>query len=188
MQKGFGPTGVIGSNMALAPQAIAVGDQTLQAHGPPGRQGLGADAHLGAEAIAEAIGKAGGAIEIDASTIHGGQKAIGRGPIGRANGIGMAGAKGANVLEGSLQIRHHLDGQNQVGVLGRPVLLGGGMADAKGHGRCIPPQLHPGGREGPNHHGHKLWRDGLVHQQGFDGIAGRRVLGFGIQGHPQGQG
>ena len=96
----------------------------------------------------------------------------------------MAGTKSTNVLEGSLQIGHHLDGKNQIGVLARPVVLGGGMADAQTDRRPIPPQLHPRSREGSHHHRHKLCRNGLMHQQGFDGIAGCRVLGLGIEGHP----
>ena len=57
-----GATGIVGGDMAFTPQSVAIGHQTLQAHRPPGWQGLGADAHFGAKAIAEAIGKAGGAI------------------------------------------------------------------------------------------------------------------------------
>ena len=47
----------LNGDVAFTAQAIAIGDQPLQAHRPPGRQRLGADAHLSAKAVAETVGK-----------------------------------------------------------------------------------------------------------------------------------
>ena len=49
--------GVISGDVAIAPKAVAVGDQAFQAHWSPWWQRLGADAHLGTKAVAEAISK-----------------------------------------------------------------------------------------------------------------------------------
>jgi hypothetical protein len=82
--------GVIRGDVPVTPQHVAIGDQPLQAHRAARRQGLGADAHLRTKAVAEAIGKAGGAVQKHAGTVHTAQEGVGRGGIGGADGIGVA--------------------------------------------------------------------------------------------------
>ena len=106
--------GVIGGDMALTAQPVAVGNQTLQPNGAPGGHGLGGDAYLGAEAVAEAIGKAGGAIEVDAGAVYRSQEAVGQRGIPGADGIGVALAVAGDVIEGCLQIGDYLHTQDQI--------------------------------------------------------------------------
>ena len=100
--------------MALTAQPVAIGHQTLQTHRPPGGHGLGGDAHLGAKAVAETIGKAGGAVEIHAGAVYRGQEAVGAGGIPGADGIGVTRAVAADVVEGCLEVGNDLHTQNQI--------------------------------------------------------------------------
>ena len=61
------------------------------------------------------------------------------------------------------------------------------MAHTQRHGGGIAAQFNPGGPEGQHGPGQKIGSYRRVNQQGFDRVAGCRVLGLGIQCHLQGQ-
>ena len=178
--------GEVGGGMAIAAQQVAVGHQAFQPHGTPRRQGLGADAHLGAEAVAEAIGEAGGAVQIHTGAVHPPQEPLRRCFVAGADRIGVAGAMAADVGQGLLQGVDHLDGQHQVGILRAPVRLRCGDRNAQGLGGLVAAQFDTGGAEGRHGCGQEGLRNRAMQQQGFDRVAGRRVLGFGIDGDRQG--
>ena len=106
--------GVIGGDMALTAQPVAIGHQTLQPNGAAGGHGLGGDAHLCAKAVAEAIGEAGRAVEVDPGAVYRSQEAVGRGGSSGADRVGVARAVAGDVLEGGIQIGHHFHAQDQV--------------------------------------------------------------------------
>ena len=135
--------GVVGGDVALAAQPIAVGDQPLESHRPPRRQGLGADAHLGAEPITVAVGEAGGAVEKHAGAVHRPQETVGGGRIGGGDGVGVAGAVAAHMLQGGFEILHHFHVQDQIGILRVPGAGPGRLLHPQGAGGGIAPQLHP---------------------------------------------
>ena len=181
-----GPTGVIAGDMAIAAQQVAVGDQTLQAHRSAGGQGLGADSHLGAEAVAVAIGEAGGAIPVNAGAVDRFQEAFGHAVVVGADGVGVAGAVAGDMGEGGVQVGDHPDAEDQVGILGAPIRFAGRQGHPKGAGGLVTPQFDPGRGEHGDGCRHKAGGDALVHQQGLDGIAGRWILGFAVQRQAQG--
>jgi hypothetical protein len=92
----------------------------------------------------------------------------------------------ADVLQGLLQILHHPHTEDQVGILGAPVVLAGRLAHTEGAGRGVTAELHPGGGEGRDRQGQERRGHGVVQQQGFDRVAGGRVLGLAVDRHPQG--
>ena len=57
-----GGSGVVLHPLPMALQQVPVAEQTLDAHGAPGVDAAGADADLGAEAVAEPVGEAGGGV------------------------------------------------------------------------------------------------------------------------------
>ena len=89
MAEAAGAGGVVSGDVPVTTQQVAVGHQPLQANGATGRQGLGADADLGAKAVAEAIGKARGAVVIDPSAIDAAQERLRRCAIRGANALGV---------------------------------------------------------------------------------------------------
>ena len=106
-----------------------------------------------------------------------------RGHVAGHDRLGVARAVGVDVGDRLLHRGHHLDRQNQIAVLRGPVILGGRYQGGHDLARCfITPQLHPslvqrlhqGRKAGGGHI--------LMNQQGFNGVAGRGVGGFGIEG------
>ena len=142
MGEAAGPRGVIRRNVAISPEAIAIGDQTLQSHGPPGRKGLGADANLRTEAVPESVGKTTGAVVIDPGTVDSSKKAIGRRLVFREDHLGMTRAITADVISGLRQVIHQLHRQDQIEIFGAPILLIGQLSNPERHAGCIPPQAN----------------------------------------------
>ena len=62
--------------MSFTYHYIFVDDEAFETYGTAAVQAVGADAHLGAEAIAKSIGKPRGSIVYDRCRIHGLQKSL----------------------------------------------------------------------------------------------------------------
>ena len=95
------------------------------ANRPPRVQFAGADAQLGAKAIAKAIGEARRDVVIDAGRINSLHKMCRRLAILGDNGFRMSGAVAIDVLNGFVDTVDDLDRYNQIGILGCPVVLTG---------------------------------------------------------------
>ena len=174
---------VIGRDVAVAPKAVAIGDQPLQSHRTARRQGLGADTHLGAEAVAEAIGESGGAVVIDPGTVHRSQKAVGGCTVLREDHLGVAGAVTADVVHGLVEVVDHLHRQDQIEIFRAPVLVSLASSPTPSATLAASPRSHTGIGKGRDGSGQKRRRDRFVHQQGFNRIAGGRVLGLAVDRH-----
>ena len=188
MGEAAGTAGVIGGDVARAAQQIAVGHQALQPDRPARRQRLGADAHLGAEAVAETIGEAGGAVQVHTGAVDAAQEQLGRGGVGGADGVGVTRTVTSDMGKGLLHALHHLHRQDQIRILSAPVVVAGRCRHAEGLGGAITAQLDAGGRKGRQSGRQESGRCGAVHQQGLDRVAGGRVLGLAVERHPQGLG
>ena len=90
------------------------------------------------------------------------------------------------MLERLSDIGDNLHRQDQVAVLAAPVDVAGGMDHTKSHRCRIASQLDSGRAKGFDGGRQERRRNRLVHQQGLDGVAGRRVLGLAVDCHPQG--
>ena len=58
------------ADLSGPPHHVLVGAQLRKAHGAPGVELLGGDAHLTAKAELSAVGEAGGAVDVDGGTVH----------------------------------------------------------------------------------------------------------------------
>ena len=100
----------------------------------------------------------------------------------------MARAVLGDVIEGLLQVIDNPDRKDQIGVLGAPVFRDCRLGDPQSLTRRITAQLDTGLGED----GQSLFKEGCgtraVQQQGLNGIAGRGILGFGVEGDPKGLG
>lgn len=61
----FFPGGVVPYDLAVSDEPVFIGNQSFQAYGAPGVDFGGGNAHFCTEAVAEAIGKAGGYVPVD---------------------------------------------------------------------------------------------------------------------------
>ena len=114
---------IIARQMAVAAQKIFVGRQALQAHRAAGVQPAGADADLGAEAIAIAVGKARGGVMVHARGIHLLQKDARGGGVVGDDGVGVGGAETLDVVDGFVHAANDFQGQDQVAVFGVPLVV-----------------------------------------------------------------
>ena len=96
-----GAVGEISGDVALSPQPIAIGDQTVETDGATGGKRLGADTHFGTEAVAESIGETGGTVVIDPGTVHSSEEAISRLGIGGDDRLGVPRAMASDRAFGS---------------------------------------------------------------------------------------
>ena len=102
--------GVVSHALAMAQQFELVAEQSVQADRAPGVELAGADPHFGAEAEAETVAEAGGAVPENAGRIHQGHKGFGGGFRGGQDHIGMAGAIGIDMGNCGIEIRYNLNG------------------------------------------------------------------------------
>ena len=123
--------------------------QLLQAHGAPGMHFLGGDADLRPQAELEAVGEAGGGVDVHRRGVHLVQEALGGKVVGGDDGLGVAGAVGGDEVHRLVKAGYHLDGQDVVAELGVPVGLSGGLdpVPQDGPGFRAAPQLHALGLE-----------------------------------------
>ena len=86
---------------------------------------------------------------VNPSSIHPVHECGGGFGVFRNDGVGMARAVGVNVGDCAFQIIHHLNGQDQVTVLGSPIFfIGGGDARQNGLGFGVSLELDLGLSEG----------------------------------------
>ena len=78
------------ADLAAAADDIFIGVELLQAHGTPGVQLLGGNAHLAAQAEFSPVGEAGGDIDIDRRGVHQAREALCRGRIPGEDGVTVA--------------------------------------------------------------------------------------------------
>ena len=83
------PAGIIADDLAVSAKEVFVGHKTLETDRTAGMQLAGADADLGAEAVAESVSKAGGTVAVDTGGIHHLQEAAGSRVVAGENGIGV---------------------------------------------------------------------------------------------------
>jgi hypothetical protein len=86
---------------------------------------VGTNAHFGPKAEFPAIGKARTGVPVNTGTVDLGKKLASDGLVRRNNGVGVMGAQGFDVADGSLQAIDHFDIYNKFEVLGAVILIGG---------------------------------------------------------------
>ena len=83
-------------------QAVRIGAQPFHTDGPARVELAGGDAHLCAEAVTEAVGEAGGAVDINACAVHAGQEFLPGDRALRDDRVGMMGAVAVDMRNGFL--------------------------------------------------------------------------------------
>ena len=146
----------------------------------------GGDAHLRAEAVTEAVGKACGAVHIHPRAVHAGQELLLRGFVPRENGVGVVGAVAVDVGNGFLHAVHDLDGQDGVQILRVPVRVGGGLAGDDCPRPFVAAKLHALFSQRFRAPGQERGGNVFMHQQRFRGVAHGQRLGLGVHDHLDG--
>ena len=113
---------VVANDVARAGEAVFVGDDAVQADRAAGVQLAGADANLGTEAVAEAVGEAGGTVVEDVGGVDLGEEARGGGGVAGDDGVGVVRAVLLDMVEGVVERVDDADGEDEVGVLGVPLV------------------------------------------------------------------
>ena len=146
----------------------------------------GGDAHLRAEAVAVAVGKARGAVLVHARRVHQREEALRSLLVLGDDAVRMVGAVAVDVRDGLVQRIDDADGDHIVQILGLPVRLRGALARDARHQRLRPRvglHLHARHVQRARHGRQRLRRRVLVHQQRLRRVACRRVLGLRVHGH-----
>ena len=175
------------AGLAGAPDDVFVGAQLLQAHGAPGVQFLGGDAHLAAQPELSPVGETGGGIDVDGGGIHlQGEQIDGRGIL-RDDALTVMGGVQIDVPDGLLHGVHHPDAQDVIQKLPVEVLFRGGGAVDVFRGLCVDAQFHRDLALGvaviPQAGGQfrkELRRDILMDQKLFLGVAHAGTAGLGV--------
>ena len=107
--EGAAAAGVVADDLAVAAQEVFVGHEAVEADGAAGVELAGADADFGAEAVAEAVGKAGGAVAVDACGVHHLEEAVGGRVVAGDDGICVVGAEAVDVVDGFFDVGNDLD-------------------------------------------------------------------------------
>ena len=110
MDEVFLSAGVVAYDVSVAEEFVLVGEEAFEAYGASGVDFGGGDAYFGAEAVAEAVGEAGGGVLIDAGGVHQGHEAAGGFFIFRNNTVGVVGAVGIDVADGFVCTAYQFDG------------------------------------------------------------------------------
>ena len=112
-------------HVSAAPDLVLVNHQALEADGATRVDLVGADADLGAEAVAHAVGEARGRVPVSSRAVDGRHEALGE-LLGRGqDGVGVVRAVLVDVGHGLLEAGDGLDGEGEgeelvavVGILG----------------------------------------------------------------------
>ena len=93
------------ADLAVAVDDVLVAAQLAEAHGSPGVELLGGDAHLTAKAELSAVGEAGGAVDVDGGTVHCRREEGGVGVGPGQDGFAVAGGVSRDVGDGWMPSR-----------------------------------------------------------------------------------
>ena len=88
------------ADLAAAVDDVLVAAQLFQPHRAPGVELLGGNAHLAPQPELPAIGKAGGAVDVDRRTVHRRRKDGGMGLVPGQDGFAVAGGVRGDVADG----------------------------------------------------------------------------------------
>src|SRR5690625_4261053 len=160
------------------------GGQLRQAHRPASMQLLGGDANLGTQAEFGAVGEPGGGVDHNRCRVQFGAEAVAGADVPSTDRLGMAGGVGADVLQGSIQVRHHPYCQIETEVFGVPVLLSGRLNwELTGQlaGTPIGVNDHVLAVQSGKRCRQELLGDLGMHQQSLHGVTDTDPLGFGVQ-------
>lgn len=175
--------GVIAHDVARAGEAVFVGDDAIEAHGTARVELAGADADLGAEAVAKAIGEARGAVVEDVGGVDFGEEARGGGGVLGEDGVSVVRAVLFDVAERGVERVDDADGEDQAGVLGVPFVVGDeidGDGGQKRLGAGVAANLHGFLFECVDERRQDGGGNGCVDQYGFDRVADGGVLGLAV--------
>src|SRR6266478_2896084 len=129
---------VPGNDMAVTEKFVLVSCQTLETNWPTRVQLAGADSQLSAQAITKAVSKTRRGILIDPCGIDFGHEIRGRVGVFSNDRLRMSGTVAIDMCQRLLSARNYLDGNDEIRILGSPILF----ADA-GNVLCL------GQRHGP---------------------------------------
>ncbi len=182
---------IVCHNLPVSEQTVLVRYKPLQSHRASGMKLSRADANLGSEAVAIAVRKPCGAVPVYAGTVHPLHKVLRRSIIRCQNRIGMMRAEAVDVLRRLLYIIHQLDGNDKIIVLhGKGILCHNVLRCNLGQDVCRllrPPKLYAGFAKSGSRLRQKLRGNLPVYEERLHGIAGRRVLCFGIDDNRYGR-
>ena len=144
------------------------------------------NADLRAKAVAEAVGKAGGGVDVDAGGIHHAAEIVGGGFIFREDGVGVVGAEAIDVVHRLPDVLHDFDRHDHIQVLGPELVFAHDLHGVEGGRLSGASEAHAGFSQSPAGRRQEALRDGPVDEQRLCRVAGRRVLGLGIDDDREG--
>ena len=109
----------------VAAELVLGGQEALQSHGAAGVELARADADLRPEAVAVAVGEAGGGVVVDAGGVDFPQEALGGLRVLGDDALRVARAVGVDVGDGRVQVVDDLHGEDELAVLRVPVRVRG---------------------------------------------------------------
>src|SRR3989304_9850329 len=101
------------------------GRQLLEPHGAEGMEFGRADSDFRTQSQLESVAEPGGGIDQNTRRIHLSQEPLGVLIVRSENRLGMEGAISSNVLHRFLNPFPHTDGENEIEIFLKPILLGG---------------------------------------------------------------
>ena len=170
--------------MSVAVHQILVGGQGEETHRATGVELLGGDADLCAKSEVPSVGEAGGGVDVDGGGVDLTLEAAGGGHVLGDNGLAVTRGVAGDVGDGLVDGVHHTDRENEIVVLGVPVLLGCGDGGGQnGTGSLVATEFHFVVRHGLCHHGQEVGGHGSMYQQSLNGVAHRGAGAFGVDGY-----
>ncbi len=125
---------VVGHEVALAADDVFVSGEAFEANGAAGVDFAGADADLGSEAEAEAVGEAGAGVEENGGGVDLVEEAGSGGGVRGADSLGVGGAVLVDVVDSLVEGVYDAEGEGEVAVFGVPIFhfaeFGCGSLDA----------------------------------------------------------
>src|SRR5580693_162860 len=123
MLKGALALAVAGHGLALAKEFVLVNREAFEPHWPARVQFPGADPDLRAQAVTETVGESRGGVLKNIGRVDELHEARSDIMALRHDGFGMPRAVPVDVFDRFVYPVHHLDGNNQVGILFLPILF-----------------------------------------------------------------
>lgn len=189
--EGAPSAGIVADGVPFSVQEIFVGHKAFEADGASGVELARADADLCAEAVAEAVGEAGGAVAVNAGGVDHLHEFRGSGVVPGYDRVRVVGAVAVDVIDGFIDVGDDLERDDQVQVFRAEIVFGHDLNVING-GSCLggtrndildflcAAKLYARAGEGSGQYGKEEGSAFPVDQDGLDSIAGGSVLCLGV--------
>lgn len=118
----LGPRSVRRDRVTLPIKAVLVNKKTFQTHWSTRVRAVGADAHLGTEAVAETVGKPGRRVVEDPRRVDAGEESASGGRVFGDNRVGVVAAMRVDVVDSSIQALNDAECDSKLKELSIPVI------------------------------------------------------------------